>query len=452
MTRRMMVRIVSLSLACAIVASGFAAVGWMRAEKYRLAVENNYRRAFSELVTGMSGIDYALQKSSISTSPVMLVALGSEVFRQSAAATSALAQLPLADMRLEKTSKFISQVGDWAYSLAKTAASGGELGKDVRDTLARLAATADALSMDLNSLSVDINENDLEFGEIARAEIAADEEGDIGAAAGIARNIAYLEQEFPEYPTLVYDGPFSEHIDRQTPMLIAGEADVGEDAARKTAAEFIGVAEDALTSGGKSGGKVPVYSFFAERDGGEVSVDVTAQGGKVIEMTDSRTPQGARLNLEQASEAARRFLVEQGYGEMKESYWTVYSDTVMINFAPVQNRVVLYPDLVKVSIALDDGSVCNFEAQGYIMNHREREIPPVGISFEQAKEHVSEALEIKGHNLAIVPGTGGGEKFVYEMQCERGDGSHCLVYLNAQTGDEEQIFILIEEENGILAI
>ena len=86
------------------------------------------------------------------------------------------------------------------------------------------------------------------------------------------------------------------------------------------------------------------------------------------------------------------------------------------------------------------------------MNHKEREIPAVGISLDEAKARVAQGLKIKGYNIAIIPGSGRGEKFVYEMQCERSDGSHCLVYLDAQTGAEEQIFILLEDDNGILAI
>lgn len=452
MTKRMMVRIVALSLAAVVISAGTAFAGWQRADGYRRSLENGYQRAFSELVSSMSGIDYALQKSCISTSPSMLVALGSEVFRQSASAMSALSQLPLADLRLEKTSKFISQVGDWAYSLSKNAAGAKKLTAEQRDVLRSLARTADALSVDLNDLSVEINENGLEFGEIEKAEQNLNEDEDVQYTSGVLQNIAYLEQEFPEYPTLVYDGPFSEHIDQAEIAYLKGRQQVSEEEAKRIAARFMKMNEEDLKSGGKSNGKIPVYTFYGTRNGGEISIDITCQGGTVLEMTDSRTPRKAVLDIKKATQAAKKFLAAQGYGEMKESYWTVYSDTVMINFAPVQNGAVIYPDLVKVSVCLDNGEVCNFEARGYIMNHKSRSIPKVGISLDEAKSRVTEALEIKGYNLAVIPGAGNDEKFVYEMQCERSDGSHCLVYLDAQTGEEVQIFILLEDDNGILAI
>lgn len=452
MTKRLMVRIAAFSIAAAVISAGTAIIGWQRADAYKRSIENGYQRAFSELVSSMSGIDYALQKSCISTSPSMLVALGSEVFRQSTAAASALSQLPFTDLRLEKTSKFISQVGDWAYSLSKSAADGYKLTSQERDILNRLAGTADALSVDLNNLSVEINEGGLEIGEITKAERNLNEGDDVKNASGVLQNIAYLEQEFPEYPTLVYDGPFSEHIDQEEIAYLKGRGEINEAQAKQVAARFLGMNGNNLKSGGKTSGKIPAYTFYGTRNGGEVSIDVSCQGGIVVEMTDSRTPKEPTLDVQGATQAAKKFLREQGYGEMKESYWTVYSDTVMINFAPVQNGAVLYPDLVKVSVCLDNGEVCNFEARGYIMNHKERKIPEVGISLAKAKERVAEGLKIKGYNLAIIPGAGRGEKFVYEMQCERSDGSHCLVYLDAQTSVEEQIFILLEDDNGILAI
>ena len=86
------------------------------------------------------------------------------------------------------------------------------------------------------------------------------------------------------------------------------------------------------------------------------------------------------------------------------------------------------------------------------MNHKSRNIPRAEITLEQAKDLVADNLEIKGYNLAIVPSSGQNEKFVYEMQCEQPNGTHCLVYLDARTGEEVQIFILIEDENGILAM
>ena len=72
-------------------------------------------------------------------------------------------------------------------------------------------------------------------------------------------------------------------------------------------------------------------------------------------------------------EAARAFLAARGYGEMHESYFSRYDGILTVNFAAVQDDVVLYPDLVKVQVSLRDGAVIGLEAGGYLRNHVARE-------------------------------------------------------------------------------
>ena len=38
----------------------------------------------------------------------------------------------------------------------------------------------------------------------------------------------------------------------------------------------------------------------------------------------------------------------------------------------------------------------------------------------------------------------------YEFLCSTPDGAECLVYLNTQTGEEENILLLLTGENGAL--
>ena len=40
----------------------------------------------------------------------------------------------------------------------------------------------------------------------------------------------------------------------------------------------------------------------------------------------------------------------------------------------------------------------------------------------------------------------------HEFKCQTAEGKHILVYVNAQTGQEEKILILLEDESGTLVI
>ncbi len=77
-----------------------------------------------------------------------------------------------------------------------------------------------------------------------------------------------------------------------------------------------------------------------------------------------------------------------------------------INFAAQQGEVLCYPDLVKVSVALDNGRVVGFESEGYLMNHTLRDLPRSPVSLGKAQAALSPALDILTHRLALIP-TGG---------------------------------------------
>ena len=52
----------------------------------------------------------------------------------------------------------------------------------------------------------------------------------------------------------------------------------------------------------------------------------------------------------------------------------------------------------------------------------------------------------------MIPTGGEHEVLCHEFKCETETGSHMLVYLNAATGQEENILLLLEDESGTLTL
>jgi len=129
-----------------------------------------------------------------------------------------------------------------------------------------------------------------------------------------------------------------------------------------------------------------------------------------------------------------------------------YGSVLTVNFAAKENGVTVYPDLIKISISLSDGSIVSFDGAGYVKNHRERDVRDISGDEELARERVSERLEILAYSPAIIPCDGEGEVLVHEFKCEDENGAHCIVYINADSLREERILVLIEDENGTLAM
>ena len=65
---------------------------------------------------------------------------------------------------------------------------------------------------------------------------------------------------------------------------------------------------------------------------------------------------------------------------------------------------------------------------------------------------VESSLEVRSHQLAVIPTAGQYEVLCHEFKCRRPDGGHAIVYVNAQTGQEEQILLLLEDETGTLVL
>ena len=54
--------------------------------------------------------------------------------------------------------------------------------------------------------------------------------------------------------------------------------------------------------------------------------------------------------------------------------------------------------------------------------------------------------------MALVPSDGKYERLCYEFKCQDENERHCIIYVNAETGEQEKILILIEDETGALTI
>ncbi len=65
---------------------------------------------------------------------------------------------------------------------------------------------------------------------------------------------------------------------------------------------------------------------------------------------------------------------------------------------------------------------------------------------------VTDDLKILSEGLAVIPTAGKFELLCHEFKCEALDGRHYILYVNAETGQQEKILVLLEDENGSLTL
>ena len=168
-------------------------------------------------------------------------------------------------------------------------------------------------------------------------------------------------------------------------------------------------------------------------------------------MNSNRTVNSEIISQEEANEKGKEFLNNKGLNNMKETYYLKQDGIATINYAYTQNDVVVYSDLVKVKVALDNGEVLGIETTGYLNNHTQRDTSKVKISKEEAKKTLNKDLEISSEGLAIIPTEYNTEILCYEFK-GKVDDREFLVYINAENGREEDILIITNTPNGTLTM
>ena len=168
-------------------------------------------------------------------------------------------------------------------------------------------------------------------------------------------------------------------------------------------------------------------------------------------MNYNRNIEAEVISQEEANEKGKEFLANNGFPNMKETYYLKEDGIVTINYAYEQDGVIMYPDLVKVKVALDNGEILGAETSGYLNSHTERELSEPKISIEQAKENLNKDLEILSEGMAVIPTEWKSEILCYEFK-GKVDENEFLVYINAENGREENILVIINTPNGTLTM
>ena len=445
-TKRTLIRIVAFSIA--IIAALLVRNIILMKERAdaRLTIETGYLRAISDLSTSTDNLSNTLSKELCAGTSEMHTKLASELWREASNAKLALSQLPVSELSLENTNKFLSQVGNYANYIASKTDNGGKISDKEYETLRKLYEFSKKLKTDIWSIEQMLTSGELDADEIIdslNATSATDEN-----TPSLTEGFTEFEEGFDSYPTLVYDGPFSDHILEKQPLMLKGASEVSEGTAKAKACQALGVTETELNVTEAEMSKMPSFCFST----GTSTIAVTKAGGYISYMLKSRDVENTSISSSQAQNKAVEYLKRLGINEMTITYYETIGNVCTVNFAYKSGDVTVYTDLIKVSVAMDNGEIMGMDARGYIVNHKDRNFEKPKLSKDDALKSVSPMLKVSNVKLANIPSDGTNERYCYEFTCVDTDNRHVLVYVNCETGKEEQILILFESEAGVLAM
>ena len=396
-----------------------------------------YEKAFFETVSLMDGIGSNLEKLMVSGSGAKEQELLGAISRQADSAQDNLSMLPAGISAISGALKFVNQLGDYAVTLSDRLAQGEKIDSEDRELLLTMHASCAELNGALTEMSDSIQRGENPFS-------------DAPAVSEASLPLSSRAEPDIEYPSLLYDGPFSDG--RQTDHLAAlGSTQYTAEQAVELARTFIGSDRIlSIKSVRESTIPVPCYEIEAHVHEGELDLAVTKQGGQVVYMLCDEEPEENRFSQAELIDLAAIFLKSRGYPQVSVSYWEMDDNLLTVNFAAVQDGVILYPDLIKVQMSAATGLTVGIESLNYLANHVVRSQLEPTLSEPQAKNLLGPLLEAGEGRLCVIP-TDTVEALCYEFSGTV-DANRYLVYIDAHTGQEREIYRIIEDEDGQLAV
>lgn len=413
-------------------------------------LESSYSRSLYELVDYLDDVETLLAKAQISSSSEYAAKTLTDIWRKADLAQEALSQIPVTHMTLENVLKYLNQLSDYSYYVSRKAMEDKNLTEEELNNLKSLYEKCKELNTTLDNVVSDMSSGSLSWSELTK------EQNNAPFAQEVANlsqdSFGKIEENLQDYEGLIYDGPFSEHMTSSKPLglpeNIVGKEDAEKkiydiiDKERVKSVAYNGVVED----------DIKVHSFDVTlQDDTKFYIDITEKGGKVLWFVENRDIQKEKITFEEAKMNAMKFLDMHDLKGMKETYYIKENGMATINFAYKDNNVICYPDLIKVKVSLEDGSILGMEAQSYYSSHHERKIGYPKISLEEARKKLNTNIEVLSEGLAIIPTDWRTELLTYEFKGKI-DENEFLVYVNAETGKEEKIFMIVDTPNGVLTI
>lgn len=432
----------ALMLIAIIVLSVFLGINTSRMNDSEANLENIYYANYYDLIGGLNTMENELKKASVINGRSLLETTLENVSAAADAADRALMVFANQSNGTRGLNKYINQTGDYCkYLVAKLEKGEVTFSDDERNNLSKMADIAKETATRLNSMRDKMGENFSFIENFASDnDIFAELLDNLNGEGGI------------DFPTLIYDGPFSDGLMDREPKGIHGE-EISENQALTEAAKYLSEYETSeISVEGMSEYRIPSYIVTAKLKGEEsrsVSLIIAKQGGMLLNLDMYKEVGEPTLTVDDCKTVAEQYLETIGIKNMKAVWATNNNSTVYVNLCYYDKGIVHYPDMIKIKVSLDTGEILGYEGLAYAFNHYDRVLDEPELSTEEALLLAPKQLTDLNARLTLIPTSVNTEKLAYEISGKI-SGDIYFIYIDASTGDELQVFRVIDSSEGEL--
>ena len=426
-----------------VVTVGVLAVGWIGSNNlqasYAGRLESNYQKSFSELITNVNTIEIYMSKALVTADNNKKQELYQKINQQCSLCAANLSNLPINHESIYETTKFVNQLGGFSYYLSQKLKNGTGLSDADLNSVNELYNWCVYVQTVINDYA---NNQDGSFNILNNTNF-----GD--TSSGFDQMFANTSATGTEFPTLIYDGPFSDSIKNKKILGLENFTASQEEAQSVIENAFKEYNVHNLKLTGMVEGRFKSYNFTFETTHRKYYADVTEKGGLLLSVSSTGDLTIDTLSLEEAELEAELFAKNLGLSDMKSVWSTNLSGIAYVNLVPIINNVMIYPDMIKAKVSLDTGSILGWEAQSYAYNHNTRNDFNFLISEQSARQMVSPELNILSAKKCIIPVEYGTEALCYEYKCTYNNYIY-YVYISGKTGAEVETLRVVKTSNGNL--
>lgn len=409
-----------------------------KAMDYGTKLENIYQSNFYSLLDSVNNLENKLSKTINSNASSYQRKTLLEASQNASEAQIAVASLPLKDNDIQDTVKLVNQVGGYTQVLADKLIDENMTNED-RQTLSEVHQSILSLKNQLNDFARKI-ENDY---SILNASLSLVDDGNV-----FAQNLSSLKEQNVEYPTMIYDGPFSDSVTNVAVKGIKGNKISKDEAKNKLLKNF--KTASSVEYEGETNGRFETYNFRVTNTDDEMMfVQVSQIEGNILTISGAGKDGEASVDRAGAREIALSFAEENGIKGATVVWTDTIKNDIYFNIAPTQSGIILYPDLVKVKVNAVSGSVVGYDATPYFTNHTARELDKGSLSLSTAKGKVPPEFEIINARVVLSPLDYNREVVCVEVEAEK-DESTYYFYFNSSNGDLENVLKVINTDDGNL--
>jgi len=415
------------------------------------ALEASYQRGFYNLLEYVNNLNLLISKSQVTSSNEQKIMLLTTIWHQAEGARNSLASMPLGNRDMTNMQKFFAQLGDFSYRLAEKLVKKQDVSDSDWATMDEFRKSIQSLNQELRRLHDEVSAGKIRWQD------KPDNLFSTRKIKNMGDSLETLDQKLKkEAPTITYDGPFSDHVESPTVKGVTGKQ-IDESEAVKIARQVTGKITDwdlNADIAGKTKGNVPAYTIeFRREENGvpDIIMDVSEKGGHVIWFLNTRQIGSPKVAIKQAVDNAKAFLESMNYKDFEATGSLRENNTITVTFVPKKDNILLYPDFIKVEVALDTGEIVGYNALAYLTFHTDRNLPEPKITEEEVRANINKNLSIERIRLTLIPDEALNETLCYEVDV-RLNTDRYFIYINAENGTEERILKVVETDKGTMTM